>query len=103
MFYAGCKAGVIGFGKSAARELSRDSIRINCVCPGPTNTPLFDDFAGDGEYGDKLRAGLSRAIPMGRIGEPEDVAGIVCFLASEESKYVTGQTISVSGGLTMQG
>jgi 2-hydroxycyclohexanecarboxyl-CoA dehydrogenase len=101
--YAGCKAAVIAFGKSMAREMARSGISINAVCPGPTDTAFFRDFAGEGEYGEKLRAGLKRAIPMRRLGEPEDIPGIVAFLASDDADFITGQVISVSGGLTMHG
>jgi len=101
--YAGCKAALTGFGKSVARELARSGICINTVCPGPTDTPLFEEFAGKGEFGQKVRAGLERAIPMKRLGQPADVAGIVVFLASNDADFITGQTISVSGGLTMHG
>jgi 2-hydroxycyclohexanecarboxyl-CoA dehydrogenase len=101
--YAGCKAAVVAFGKSVARELARDGVCINAVCPGPTDTALFRDFAGEGEYAERLRAGLERAIPMRRLGQPDDVVGIVCFLLSEEARFITGQVISVSGGLTMHG
>ena len=101
--YAGCKAAVIAFGKSVARETARSGITINAVCPGPTDTAFFRDFAGEGEYGEKLRAGLKRAIPMRRLGQPEDIPGIVAFLASDDANFITGQVISVSGGLTMHG
>jgi len=101
--YAGCKAAVIAFGKSVAREMARSGISINAVCPGPTDTAFFRDFAGEGEYGEKLRAGLKRAIPMRRLGQPEDIPGIVAFLASDDANFITGQVISVSGGLTMHG
>ena len=101
--YAGCKAAVIAFGKSIAREMARSGISINAVCPGPTDTAFFRDFAGDGEYGKKLRAGLERAIPMRRLGRPDDIPGIVVFLASDDADFMTGQVISVSGGLTMHG
>lgn len=101
--YAGCKAAVVAFGKSIARELARSGICVNAVCPGPTDTNLFREFAGEGEYGNRVREALKRAIPMRRLGEPEDVAGIVAFLASDDANYITGQTISVSGGLTMHG
>lgn len=101
--YAACKGGVIAFAKTLARELARDNIQLNTVCPGPTDTPLFRSFAQDVEGGEKLIAGLTRAIPMRRLGQPEDYAGIVAFLASEDAGYITGQTISVSGGLTMHG
>ena len=101
--YAGCKAALTGFGKSVARELARSGVCINTVCPGPTDTPLFEEFAGKGEFGQKVRSGLERAIPMKRLGQPADVAGIVVFLASNDADFITGQTISVSGGLTMHG
>jgi 2-hydroxycyclohexanecarboxyl-CoA dehydrogenase len=101
--YAGCKAAVIAFGKSVARELAQNGITINAVSPGPTDTAFFRDFAGEGEYGEKLRAGLQRAIPMRRLGKPEDIPGIVVFLASDDADFITGQVISVSGGLTMHG
>ncbi len=101
--YAGCKAAVIAFGKSVAREMARSGICINAVCPGPTDTAFFRDFAGEGEYGEKLREGLKRAIPMRRLGEPHDIPGIVAFLASDDADFITGQVISVSGGLTMHG
>ncbi len=99
--YAGCKAAVVAFGKSVARELAKSGICINAVCPGPTDTQMLIDGTGEGEYGEKLRAGLQRAIPMRRLGRPEDIAGMVAFLASEEAGFITGQVISVSGGLTM--
>jgi 2-hydroxycyclohexanecarboxyl-CoA dehydrogenase len=101
--YAAAKAGVVAFTKTVARELAALRITLNVVCPGPTDTPLFAAFAGEGEQGKKLRAALERAIPFKRLGAPEDVAGIVAFLASDEAGYITGQVISVSGGLTMHG
>ncbi len=100
--YAAAKGGILAFTKTLARELARSGIRLNTVCPGPTDTPLFRDFAGEGERGEKLRQALQRAIPLGRLGRPEDYAGLVCFLLSADADYITGQTISVSGGLTMQ-
>jgi 2-hydroxycyclohexanecarboxyl-CoA dehydrogenase len=78
-------------------------ININVVCPGPTDTALFRDFAGEGERGDKLKAALTRAIPFGRLGKPEDLPGAICFLASDDAAFITGQVLSVSGGLTMAG
>jgi len=101
--YAGCKAAVIAFGKSVAREMARSRICINTVCPGPTDTAFFRDFAGEGEYGEKLREGLKRAIPMRRLGQANDIPGIVAFLSSDDADFITGQVISVSGGLTMHG
>jgi 2-hydroxycyclohexanecarboxyl-CoA dehydrogenase len=76
-------------------------VTANTVCPGPTRTPLLEGMAGGDEKGQKLVAGLERAVPMRRLGEPEDVAAAVAFLASESAGYITGQTLSVSGGLTM--
>jgi 2-hydroxycyclohexanecarboxyl-CoA dehydrogenase len=99
--YSGAKGGVIAFTKTVAREVARSGVTANTVCPGPTRTPLLEGMAGDDEKGQKLVAGLERAVPMRRLGEPEDVAAAVAFLASESAGYITGQTLSVSGGLTM--
>ena len=101
--YSACKGGIIAFSKTLARELARKNIQINTVCPGPTDTPLLASFAGDAEQGRKLIDGLTRAIPMRRLGQPADYPGIIAFLASDDADYITGQTISVSGGLTMHG
>lgn len=101
--YSACKGGVIAFSKTLSRELARSNIQLNTVCPGPTDTPLFATFAGEGEAAEKLIDGLKRAIPMRRLGRPDDYPGIVAFLASDDAAYITGQTISVSGGLTMHG
>jgi 2-hydroxycyclohexanecarboxyl-CoA dehydrogenase len=101
--YAFCKGGLVAFSKTLARELARERITVNVVCPGPTDTALFRDFAGEGERGERLRAVLANAIPFRRLGRPEDVPGIVVFLASDEASFITGQVISVSGGLTMAG
>jgi 2-hydroxycyclohexanecarboxyl-CoA dehydrogenase len=100
--YSGCKAAVIGFSKALAREVARHGITVNVVCPGPTDTQLLADVMA-GERGAKILAGMQRAIPLGRLAKPEDVAGAVAYLASEEAAYVTGQVLSVSGGLTMAG
>jgi 2-hydroxycyclohexanecarboxyl-CoA dehydrogenase len=97
--YAGAKGGVIAFTKTVAREVARSGVTANCVCPGPTRTPLLEGMAGEG--GDRFVDTLTRAVPMRRLGEPEDIAAAVAFLASERAGYVTGQTLSVSGGLTM--
>ena len=100
--YSAAKGGIISFTKTLSRELTRAGIQLNTVCPGPTDTPLFADVA-EGESGAKIVEGLKRAIPMKRLGQPEDYPGIVAFLASDDASYITGQTISVSGGLTMHG
>jgi len=101
--YAGCKAGIIAFGKTVAREVAKSGVTVNAVCPGPTETALLDSFFDDSEFGQKLYEGLKRAVPMRRLGQPEDLPGIVAFLASAEAGFITGQVISVSGGLTMHG
>lgn len=101
--YAACKGGIVSFSKTLAREMARRNVQVNCICPGPTDTDLFRTFAGDGEAGQKLVAALERAIPMRRLGQPADYPGMVAFLASSDADFITGQTISVSGGLTMAG
>jgi 2-hydroxycyclohexanecarboxyl-CoA dehydrogenase len=101
--YSGCKGATIAFAKALARELSRSQVTINNVCPGPTDTPAMDLFIGSGEQGQKIRDSMVRGVPLGRIGVPEDYPGIVAFLASDDAAFITGQTISVSGGLTMHG
>ena len=101
--YSACKGGIIAFSKTIAREMARKQINVNVVCPGPTDTALFRDFAGGGEGGEKLKTALAKAIPFGRLGQPDDLAGAVCFLASDDAAFITGQVLSVSGGLTMAG
>jgi 2-hydroxycyclohexanecarboxyl-CoA dehydrogenase len=101
--YSGAKGGIIAFTKTMAREMARSGVTLNVVCPGPTETPLLAALTGAGDQGAKVHEGLKRAIPLGRLGQPEDIAGIVAFLASDEAAYITGQVISVSGGLTMHG
>jgi 2-hydroxycyclohexanecarboxyl-CoA dehydrogenase len=96
--YSGTKGGVIAFSKALAREVARNGVTVNVVCPGPTDTALLDQVA---EASQKLYDGLARAIPMGRIASPDDIAPAVAFFASDEAGYITGQTLSVSGGLTM--
>lgn len=96
--YSAAKGGVIAFTKTIAREVARNQINANCVCPGPTDTELFASIGGDSP---KLREALTKAIPLRRLGDPQDLANAVAFLASDEAKYITGQTVSVSGGLTM--
>jgi 2-hydroxycyclohexanecarboxyl-CoA dehydrogenase len=99
--YSGAKGGVIAFTKTIAREVARSGVTANTVCPGPTRTPMLEAMAAESERGAKLVEGLTRAVPMRRLGEPDDVAAAVAFLASERAGYITGQTVSVSGGLTM--
>jgi 2-hydroxycyclohexanecarboxyl-CoA dehydrogenase len=99
--YSGAKGGVIAFTKTIAREVARAGVTANTVCPGPTRTPLLERMAAEGEGGEKLISSLERAVPMRRLGEPEDVAAAVAFFASEGAGHITGQTLSVSGGLTM--
>jgi 2-hydroxycyclohexanecarboxyl-CoA dehydrogenase len=96
--YSATKGGVIAFTKTLAREVARYGITVNCVCPGPTETALLGQVA---EYSPKLYDGLARAIPLGRTAQPEDIAPAVAFLVSDAAAYITGQTLSVSGGLTM--
>jgi 2-hydroxycyclohexanecarboxyl-CoA dehydrogenase len=101
--YAACKGAIVSFSKTLARELARKGVTVNVVCPGPTDTPILRNFVGEGEAGQKVYDALVRAIPMKRVGQPTDIPGIVAFLASEEAGFITGQVISVSGGLTMAG
>jgi 2-hydroxycyclohexanecarboxyl-CoA dehydrogenase len=98
--YAGCKAGIIGFSKTLARELARHKINVNVVCPGPTETQLLRDAMADRPG---VLDAMARGIPFRRLGKPEDLAGAVAFLASPDADFVTGQVLSVSGGLTMAG
>ena len=101
--YSACKGGIISFSKTLAREVARKGITVNVVCPGPTDTPILRGFLGEGDAGQKVYEALVRAIPMKRVGQPDDIPGIVAFLASDDAGFITGQVISVSGGLTMAG
>lgn len=101
--YAACKAGLIGLTKTLAREHARDGITLNVVCPGPTDTPLLNDVINAAANPDKLREAYRRAVPMGRLGEADDLPGAILFFASDDSSFITGQVLSVSGGLTMAG
>jgi 2-hydroxycyclohexanecarboxyl-CoA dehydrogenase len=96
--YSAAKGGVIAFTKATAREMARSSVNANCICPGPTDTALFASMGGDDP---KLRDALTRAIPLRRLAQPTDLANAVAFFASPDAAYITGQTVSVSGGLTM--
>jgi len=98
--YAGAKGAIIAFTKTIAREVARDGVTANAVCPGPTDTAMLQQVMS-GEGGDKVKDAMTRAVPMKRLGTPEDIAAAVSFLASERSGFITGQALSVSGGLTM--
>jgi len=98
--YSACKGGIIAFTKTMAREMARYAINVNCVCPGATDTPLLAEMT-KGETGAKIIDAMVKVVPFRRLGKPEDVAGAVAFLASDEASFITGQTLSVSGGLTM--
>jgi 2-hydroxycyclohexanecarboxyl-CoA dehydrogenase len=99
--YSACKGGLISFTKSFARELASKGVLLNAVCPGPTNTPMMASVLGEGEQAVKWKDAMVRGIPLKRMGEPEDYAGIVAFLASDDAAFMTGQTISVAGGMNM--
>ncbi len=100
--YSACKGGIIALTKTLARELVGKGVILNTLCPGPTDTAILRSFL-EGPDGQRIAEGLKRAIPMRRLGAPEDYPGIVAFLLSDDAAYITGQTISVSGGLTMHG
>ncbi len=99
--YSGAKGGVISFSKTMAREMARNGITVNVVCPGPTDTPLLAGIVAASDDGERVIDAMARAVPMKRVGQPQEVASAVCYLASEDAGFVTGQTLSVSGGLTM--
>ncbi len=101
--YSGCKGGTIAFAKTLARELARKNVLVNTICPGPTNTPAMAALVGNDDNGKKIMDAMVRGVPLGRIGDPDDYPGLVAFLASDDAAFLTGQTISVSGGLTMHG
>jgi 2-hydroxycyclohexanecarboxyl-CoA dehydrogenase len=101
--YAACKGGLISFSKTIAREHARHGITVNVVCPGPTDTALFADYKEGAGNPEKLMEAFTRAIPLGRIGQPDDLPGAILFFASDDAAYVTGQVLSVSGGLSMHG
>lgn len=101
--YSACKGGTIAFSKTMARELARKNVLFNCVCPGPTDTPSMAALLGTGEDAVKWKDAMVRGIPLRRMGRPGDYPGMIAFLGSDDAGYITGQTISVSGGLTMHG
>src|SRR6266436_3361266 len=100
--YSACKGGVIAITKTLARELVSKGVILNTLCPGPTDTAILRSFL-EGPEGSRIAEGLKRAIPMRRLGVPEDYPGLIAFLLSDDAAYMTGQTISVSGGLSMHG
>jgi len=101
--YSACKGGLVAFSKTIAREHARHGITVNVVCPGPTDTALLSGVAAGAANPDKLIEAFTRAIPLGRLGQPNDLAGAIAFLGSDDASFVTGQVLSVSGGLTMNG
>ncbi|AMR81097.1 2-hydroxycyclohexanecarboxyl-CoA dehydrogenase [Cupriavidus nantongensis] len=101
--YAACKGGLVSFSKTIAREHARHGITVNVVCPGPTETALFEDYKQGAGNPDKLVEAFTRSIPLGRIGQPDDLPGAVLFFAGDDAAFITGQVLSVSGGLTMNG
>lgn len=101
--YAACKGGLVALSKTLAREHARQGITVNVVCPGPTDTALLAGVAEGAANPEKLMEAFTRAIPLGRIGQPDDLAGAIVFLASDDAAFITGQVLSVSGGLTMNG
>jgi 2-hydroxycyclohexanecarboxyl-CoA dehydrogenase len=100
--YSACKGGVIALTKALAREMARHAITVNCVCPGPTDTPLLAEIRSE-ETGDRIIDAITRATPLRRLAQPEDIAHAVAFFLSPEAGFVTGQIVSVSSGLTMAG
>ncbi len=101
--YAACKGGLVAFSKTAARELAAKGINVNVVCPGPTDTNLFKDYLQGAGNPEKLVEAFKRSVPLGRLGQPEDLPGAIAFFASDDANFITGQVLSVSGGLTMNG
>lgn len=101
--YAACKGGLVSFSKTIAREHARHGITVNVVCPGVTDTPLFAEYKAGAANPEKLVEAFTRSIPLGRIGQPDDLPGAILFFASDDAAFVTGQVLSVSGGLTMNG
>ncbi|MGU3288946.1 glucose 1-dehydrogenase [Acinetobacter radioresistens] len=101
--YAACKGGLLSFSKTLAREHSRHNIKINVICPGPTDTALLAGVTEGASNPEKLREAFICAIPLGRLGQPDDLASAIAFFLSDDASFITGQVLSVSGGLTMNG
>jgi len=101
--YSACKGGIIALTKTLAREMASKNIQLNVVCPGLTETNMLEQFMQGAGNPEKLREAYRRAIPMGRLGKPEDLPGAILFFASDDADFITGQVLSVSGGLTMHG
>ena len=101
--YAACKGGLVALSKTLAREHARQGISVNVVCPGPTDTAVLADVVDCARDPAKLIEAFKNAIPMGRLGQPDDLAGAIVFFGSDDAAFITGQVISVSGGLTMHG
>ncbi len=99
--YAGAKGAIISFSKSLAREVARNQVTVNVLCPGPTKTPMTDQMQEESAFAKKVLSRMDKIIPLNRMGSPEEIGSAVVFLASEEAAFITGQTLSVSGGLTM--
>jgi 2-hydroxycyclohexanecarboxyl-CoA dehydrogenase len=99
--YSGAKGGIIAFTKTIAREMARSGVTANVVCPGPTDTPFMAETMAAQQHSDSVLAAMVKSVPMRRLGAPEEVAAAVRYFVSDEAGYVTGQTLSVSGGLTM--
>lgn len=101
--YAACKGGLVAFSKTLAREHARNGITVNVVCPGPTDTALLAGVTSGAANPEKLIEAFTKAIPLGRLGKPDDLAGAIAFFGSDDAGFITGQVLSVSGGLTMNG
>ena len=101
--YAACKGGLVALSKTLAREHARQGITVNVVCPGPTDTALLAGVAEGARDPAKLMEAFRSAIPLGRLGQPDDLAGAIAFFGSDDAAFITGQVVSVSGGLTMHG
>lgn len=99
--YAGAKGAIMAFSKSLAREMARHQITVNVICPGPTDTPLTQQMKRESDFAKKILSKMDKIIPLNRLGTPEEIAAAVVFFASREADFITGQILSVSGGLTM--